>query len=285
MIIIAYLFHILGHYVPTWITKISLKELRTQFKWKQLLFEMSGVTMNFLLSFIIILVITFSTTEKYLLNENAIYGIEASSIAKEIGFKDGDKIMSVNNQKIIRFSHITREIILGYGEDSVKIMRGKNELAINVTENDKLKFLESNTLNHFTPRLQAETSSNKTKKQLVYNESQKGLKDALKTYSRSLNNILNLFNPSREYYKGVNSFISIKKTNGIKGIFFLLAISSLFLGVLNLLPIPGFDLGNTLIALIEKLKKKKFNSKKMKIIRITCPVLLIIIMITLLFVN
>lgn len=279
MIIIAYLFHILGHYIPSWITKVSLKELRTQFKWKQLFFEMSGVTMNFLLAFIIILVITFSTTEKYLLNENAIYGIEASSIAKEIGFKDGDKIISVNNQKIIKFSHITKEIILGYGEDSVKVMRGENELTINVTENDKLKFLESNTLNHFTPRLQSETNS----KQVIYNESQKGFKDALKTYSRSLNNILNLFNPSREYYKGVNSFISIKKTNGIKGIFFLLAISSLFFGVLNLLPIPGFDLGNTLIALIEKLKKKKFNSKKMKIIRITCPILLVLIMITLLF--
>ena len=209
MIIIAYLFHILGHYIPSWITKVSLKELRTQFKWKQLFFEMSGVTMNFLLAFIIILVITFSTTEKYLLNENAIYGIEASSIAKEIGFKDGDKIISVNNQKIIKFSHITKEIILGYGEDSVKVMRGENELTINVTENDKLKFLESNTLNHFTPRLQSETNS----KQVIYNESQKGFKDALKTYSRSLNNILNLFNPSREYYKGVNSFISIKKTN------------------------------------------------------------------------
>ncbi|NQY31025.1 MAG: site-2 protease family protein [Flavobacteriaceae bacterium] len=285
MIIIAYLFHILGHYIPSWITKVSLKELRTQFKWKQLLFEMSGVAMNFLLAFIIILVITFSTTEKYLLNENAIYGTEASSIAKEIGFKDGDKIISVNDQKIIRFSHITREIILGYGEDSVKVMRGENDLTINVTENDKLKFIESNTLNHFTPRLQPETSSNKTKKKLVYNESQKGLKDALKIYSRSLNNILNLFNPSREYYKGVNSFISIKKTNGIKGVFFLLAISSLFFGVINLLPIPGFDLGNTLIALIEKLKKKKFNSKKIRIIRITCPTLLVLIMITLLSLN
>ena len=48
----------------------------------------------------------------------------------------------------------------------------------------------------------------------------------------------------------------------------LLSLSSMFIGILNLLPLPGFSIGNFAISIVENIKKKHFNKKIMHVLRI-----------------
>jgi len=273
MIIIALLFHKLGHYFPSWITKDKLNELRTQLEWRQVFVEMSGVITNFVLAFLIIFVITVTNREKYLLNENAIYGVEFSDVLKNIGFENGDKIISINNQKVVRFSDILKSIIIENGDVNVLIHRGNDEKLIIISDSDKLDIMRNHSTSHITPKLRPDSVSDLAVNYLRYNERQQGIMDAFATFSNSIKMSLSYLSPNQP----IGGFVAIKKVTNIKGYFYLLAICSIFIGFINLIPLPGLDMGNTLIALLEKSRKRNFNGRLLKIIRIVCSSLIVII--------
>ncbi|MBN2262843.1 MAG: site-2 protease family protein, partial [Prolixibacteraceae bacterium] len=87
-------------------------EFRSKKAYQRLLIMVGGVLMNFLLALIIYIGILYAWGEEYLPNDNVKYGIEASETAQEIGFKTGDKIISVDKQKIEDFHEIVPSIVL-----------------------------------------------------------------------------------------------------------------------------------------------------------------------------
>jgi len=280
MLLIALILHLLGHYIFQKITKTKAKEFRDSLNGNKPLFEMSGVIMNFVIAFSIILVITFTIKEKYLLNENAIYGVECNSIAKEKGFADGDKFISINNKQINRFSEITKSIIFDPGITKISIERDRNLVEVNLTEDDKYDIMSSGTLSLFKAKTTPNVISNEEVKELVYTEKNKSIGKSFSTFFSSAKIFVNLFNPYRVAYKGINGFISIK--GGVAN-WYTLALCSYFIGLINLMPLPGLDIGNTIIAIIENKRMRKFNSKTMRLLRIGSPIVLVIILISLLF--
>jgi membrane-associated protease RseP (regulator of RpoE activity) len=274
MIIIALIFHKLGHYCFIWITKVKLNELRTQSDWRRVIVEMGGVITNFVLAFLIIFIITITGKEKYLLNENAIYGVEFSDVLKNIGFENGDKIISINNQKVVLFSDIIKSIIIETGDVKVVIQSGNVEKLINISESDKLDIMRSSSTSHITPIIRPDSVSDLKVNYLRYNERQQGIADAFEAFSNSIQISLSYLSP----IQSISGFIAIKKASNIKGFFYLLALSSLFIGFVNLIPLPGMDIGNALIALVEKSRKRNFNGRKLKIIRIVGSSLIVIIL-------
>lgn len=281
MIIIALIFHKLGHYFASWITKDKLNELRTQLEWRRIFVEMSGVITNFALAFLIIFVVTLTSKEKYLLNENAIYGIEFSDVLRNIGFENGDKIISINNQKIVRFSDILKSIITDAKDVNVLVQRGVDEKLITITESDKLDIMRNNSTSHITPVIRPDSVSDLTVNYLRYNERQQGLMDAFTNFSNSIKMSLSYlsFNQSN------GGFVAIKKVTNIKGYLYLFALSSIFIGFINLIPLPGMDIGNALIALLEKSRKRNFNGRQLKIIRIVCSSLIVIILLAAIYLK
>ena len=278
MIFIALLIHLLGHYFPAWVGRNKLKEVRKQNSWKNVFIEMSGVFSNFIIAFIIIISLDLTTNEKYLLNENAIYGVKCSSVVKEIGFNDGDKFISVNNKKIIRFSEIVRMIILQDGNTFVKIQRNDKEIIVDIPDSNKLKLMKANQDMLISPKVTPDSTLNIKPKQLVYSESKKGLLASLKSFVVTVKMSKKLIFP---YGKG--GFTNINKVKSIKGWLFFIALFSILIGILNLLPIPGLDLGNSIIAVIEKIRKRKFNIRVLKIIKITCITTLVVIIVLKMF--
>ena len=274
MIIIALIFHKLGHYLTSWITKDKLNELRTQLEWRQVLVETSGVITNFVLAFLIIFVVTLTSKEKYLLNENAIYGIEFSDVLRNIGFENGDKIISINNKKVVRFSDILKSIIFETGDVNVLVHRGVDEKLINIHESDKLEIMRNNANSHITPNLRPDSVSDLAVNYLRYNERQQGITDAFASFSNSIKMSLSYLSPNQS----IGGFVTIKKVTSIKGYLYLLALSSLFIGFINLIPLPGLDMGNALIAVLEKSRKRNFNDRRLKMIRIVCSSILVIIL-------
>ncbi len=79
-------------------------EFRTKPAWQRLIIMVAGVVMNFLLAIAIYAGIAFHWGDTYLPLENATDGMEFCWSAHEIGFKDGDKLISADGEKIERIS-------------------------------------------------------------------------------------------------------------------------------------------------------------------------------------
>jgi regulator of sigma E protease len=87
-------------------------EFRSKKAWQRLLIMTGGVIFNFLLALLIYVSIFYAWGKTYLPAENAIYGIVTDSTGMAMGLRNGDKILSVDNQHIENFDDILKDIIL-----------------------------------------------------------------------------------------------------------------------------------------------------------------------------
>lgn len=87
-------------------------EFRSKPSWQRLLIMTGGVLFNFFLAMIIYVLVLFGWGETYLPTSNVKYGIVTDSIGISMGLRNGDKIISVDNQHIENFNHVTADIVL-----------------------------------------------------------------------------------------------------------------------------------------------------------------------------
>lgn len=79
-------------------------EFRSKPAWQRLIIMIAGVVMNFLLAIAIYAGIAFHWGDTYLPLENVTEGMEYCWSAHEVGFKDGDKLVSADGVKLERLS-------------------------------------------------------------------------------------------------------------------------------------------------------------------------------------
>jgi regulator of sigma E protease len=87
-------------------------EFRSKTSWQRLLIMVGGVVFNFLLALLIYICVLFKWGETYLPTDNVKYGIVTDSVGYSIGLRNSDKILTVDNQKVENFMHLTTDIIL-----------------------------------------------------------------------------------------------------------------------------------------------------------------------------
>jgi regulator of sigma E protease len=96
-------------------------EFRSKPTGQRLLIMLGGVVVNLILGFIIYSAVLYTWGEKYLPARNLTDGIWCvDSIASDIGFRNGDKILSINQKEPESFEDIYQEIIFG---GRVKVLR------------------------------------------------------------------------------------------------------------------------------------------------------------------
>jgi regulator of sigma E protease len=96
-------------------------EFRSKNTGQRLLIMLGGVIVNLILGFVIYCAVLFVWGEKYLPVKNLKEGIWCvDPIAQRIGFRNGDKIVSIHGVEPVRFEDIYREIIFG---GTVKVIR------------------------------------------------------------------------------------------------------------------------------------------------------------------
>ncbi|MBR5541654.1 MAG: RIP metalloprotease RseP [Bacteroides sp.] len=78
-------------------------EFRAKPAWQRLLIMIGGVLMNFLLALFIYSMILFKWGDEYVSLQDMTYGMEFNERAEEIGFRDGDILLSADNQSLQRF--------------------------------------------------------------------------------------------------------------------------------------------------------------------------------------
>lgn len=88
-------------------------EFRSKPAWQRLIIMVAGVFMNVILAYFIYIGLLSSYGEQYLpTSEVNKYGIVADSLAQQLGFRNGDKIMAIDGKYIENFYEIPMDIIL-----------------------------------------------------------------------------------------------------------------------------------------------------------------------------
>jgi regulator of sigma E protease len=87
-------------------------EFRSKTSLQRLLIMTGGVLFNFISAILIYVFVLFAWGDTYLPTDNVKYGIVTDSVGYAIGLKNGDKIVSVDNQHVENFMHITADIVL-----------------------------------------------------------------------------------------------------------------------------------------------------------------------------
>lgn len=124
-------------------------EYRSKPAWQRFLIISGGVLVNFVLAIVIYSIVLYTWGEEYLPTENAKYGVHCSDLAKEIGFKDGDKILKVGGEVVESFFQIAPTIVLEKAY-TITIEREGRTQEIEVSEDYLPQLLKSKYL--FLPR-------------------------------------------------------------------------------------------------------------------------------------
>ena len=117
-------------------------EFRSKPAWQRLLIMLGGVLMNFIFAFIIYIAVLYAWGDMYLPTQNVKYGIEVNETGKELGFQNGDKILSVDNQPIEQFHKIVPTIILNMAK-TVQVERDGQKIDVPITDEDLALLLKS----------------------------------------------------------------------------------------------------------------------------------------------
>ena len=116
-------------------------EFRSKPAWQRLIVMMGGVTVNLVLAMGIYAMILFTWGGDVLKTENAVYGIECSELAKEIGFQNGDKILTVDGVYYESFIEIPEAILIS-GASEVIVERKGEQVNIPIPTNIVEQFIE-----------------------------------------------------------------------------------------------------------------------------------------------
>ena len=87
-------------------------EFRSKKAWQRLLIMLGGVMVNFLLAIVIYIMVSYTWGEKYVPNQNLQYGVMVDSLAMEIGFRNGDKVLKIGDMEVERWENIPGDIWL-----------------------------------------------------------------------------------------------------------------------------------------------------------------------------
>jgi regulator of sigma E protease len=221
--------------------------------WQKLLVAFGGPAFN--LSFAIIVLFLFAVINGIPESNNIISVQSESSLAYSSGLRDGDAIIEANDKKIKVFSDLKDQITGSHGKIlNLKIKKGNGEI-----EDISIK-MYSEKDGEITPiKVLGVTPNTKNTKYKKLTPIDSAIFALSTTYNFSVDNITSIFKivSGRMGTENVGGIISIAKISiasaeaGIPNFVWILAILSIILGSVNLLPIPILDGGTILISIIE----------------------------------
>jgi len=106
-------------------------EFRSKPAWQRLIIMIGGVTVNIILAFIIYAMILMVWGEKNIKADSLKYGIAFNDpIFKDLGFKNGDKILAVDGKPVEEYTDIIKKILLV--NNNVTIDREGKQMNLNM---------------------------------------------------------------------------------------------------------------------------------------------------------
>ena len=191
-----------------------------------------------------------------------ISDISETSLNKELDIKAGDKVIGINTTQI-EYIQDARKLLREHAgqEISVKMLREADTLRMS---------MQVDTTGALGVFLQ--TPEVTMRKYGMLAAIPAGCSKAWDTIGGYLKDLKLVITPSTEAYKSVGSFIAIGQifpsTWNWHSFFNILALLSIMLGVMNLLPIPALDGGHMVFTIYEMITGKKPSDKFLYITQI-----------------
>jgi regulator of sigma E protease len=89
-------------------------EFRSKPAWQRLIVMLGGIIVNVIVGIFIFWMLTFKYGETYISNDQLANGVHPGVVGQQIGLQNGDKILAINGQKVVRFEEIiTSKVLLG----------------------------------------------------------------------------------------------------------------------------------------------------------------------------
>ncbi len=109
-------------------------EFRTKPAWQRLLVMAAGAVFNFVLAWFIYCMMLFAWGDTYISTKDLKHGMTYSETAKEIGFQDGDKLISVDGEDFILRGGIlsVNDIMQFLNAEKVLVERDGKEVVIDI---------------------------------------------------------------------------------------------------------------------------------------------------------
>ena len=112
-------------------------KLRAKPAWQRLIVMLGGIVVNLILAWFIYSMILIAWGEKYVSNENLVDGISFSAAAESLGFVDGDKLISIDDESIVEYDDLMIiSSILFNGGERVLVERGGREVVVKINSED-----------------------------------------------------------------------------------------------------------------------------------------------------
>ncbi|UBM62205.1 RIP metalloprotease RseP [Candidatus Sulfidibacterium hydrothermale] len=128
-------------------------EFRSKPAWQRLIIMLGGVTMNVVLAIIIYVGLLAHYGEEYLPTQEVNkYGIVADSLAREMGFRNGDKILTIGGKKVTDFQKIPMEIVLNEAQTATVLRDGK-KVVIHFPEGSLRQLIKQKSPYFLAPRI------------------------------------------------------------------------------------------------------------------------------------
>ncbi len=130
-------------------------EFRSKPAWQRLIIILGGVMMNVVLAFGIYVGTSLAWGDRYISNSEMPYGYVYSDYAKELGFEDGDKIISVGDKPIEDYAKIMTSLIVESDKTTI-VERAGERVAIEIPVQSVMELSEQTDF--LTPRMPFEVA-------------------------------------------------------------------------------------------------------------------------------
>lgn len=106
-------------------------EFRSKPAWQRLIVMLGGVLMNLVLAVLIYIGMSWAWGDQYIANDDVKYGYSFNELAQEIGFENGDYILTINGKHLESTMDVRFEMLINQGH-SVEVIRDGKPVTINI---------------------------------------------------------------------------------------------------------------------------------------------------------
>ncbi len=126
-------------------------EFRSKPAWQRLIIMLGGVTVNFLLAWVIYSIQLYNNGDTYIPTDRLKDGIGVNSVGEALGFESGDLLLSVDGKKVKRLDDARLDIVLG---DQATVLREGKEVSFTITDEGKKILFENGRSQFLSPRVE-----------------------------------------------------------------------------------------------------------------------------------
>ncbi|MCX6244741.1 MAG: RIP metalloprotease RseP [Bacteroidetes bacterium] len=126
-------------------------EFRSKPAWQRLIIMLGGVTVNILLAITIYICILFAWGDTYLPTSEVKYGIAVDTMGYQMGLRNGDHILTIDNKTIEDFADIPRQLVFEQAK-TIQVLRDGQNTEVTIPDGFISKLIRSNSTTFISVR-------------------------------------------------------------------------------------------------------------------------------------